>query len=169
MPKLLIDYSKTIMYKIVCKDLSITDVYVGHTTNFVKRKNNHKTVCNNIYNKSYHFKLYEFIRENGDWDNFNMIEIEKYPCIDGNEASSRERYWYEQLNATLNKCIPCRNKNEYYKDNKDKILDYKKDYYQTNKHKKLEYYQTNKEKILEKKKEKYQTNKDKKLNQECNN
>ena len=31
MPKKIIDYSKTIIYKIVCNDLTITEVYVGHT------------------------------------------------------------------------------------------------------------------------------------------
>ena len=30
-----------------------------------------------------------------------MIEIEKFPCKDGNEARARERYWYEELKATL--------------------------------------------------------------------
>jgi len=35
MPKENIDYSNTIIYKICCSDFSITDLYVGHTTNFV--------------------------------------------------------------------------------------------------------------------------------------
>ena len=35
-----------------------------------------------------------------------MIEIEKYPCNDNNEAKSRERYWYEELSAKLNMKIP---------------------------------------------------------------
>ena len=35
-----------------------------------------------------------------------MIEIEKYKCDDGNEARARERYWYEQLQATLNMIRP---------------------------------------------------------------
>ena len=30
------------------------------------------------------------IRENGDWNNWSMIEIEKYPCNDDNEARARE-------------------------------------------------------------------------------
>ncbi len=47
MPKTKIDYSKTIIYRIVCKDLSITECYVGHTTNFTKRKCQHKNDCNN--------------------------------------------------------------------------------------------------------------------------
>jgi hypothetical protein len=38
MPKTIIDYSKCVMYKIVCNDLEITDIYVGHTTNFTRRK-----------------------------------------------------------------------------------------------------------------------------------
>ena len=32
MPKKEIDYSNTIIYRIVCKDTNITECYVGHTT-----------------------------------------------------------------------------------------------------------------------------------------
>ena len=32
MPRKEIDYTKTNFYKIVCKDLSVKDCYVGHTT-----------------------------------------------------------------------------------------------------------------------------------------
>jgi hypothetical protein len=39
MPRLPIDYSKSIIYKIVCKDLDVKDCYVGSTTNFTNRKN----------------------------------------------------------------------------------------------------------------------------------
>ena len=38
MPRKETDYSKTVIYKIVCNDLTITDIYVGHTTDFVVRK-----------------------------------------------------------------------------------------------------------------------------------
>jgi hypothetical protein len=34
MPKQPMDYSKTIVYKICCKDVDVKDVYVGHTTDF---------------------------------------------------------------------------------------------------------------------------------------
>jgi predicted GIY-YIG superfamily endonuclease len=47
MPKRIIDYSKTIIYKIVCKDTEIKDVYVGSTTQFTKRKASHKSACHN--------------------------------------------------------------------------------------------------------------------------
>ena len=47
MPKTQINYSSTIMYKICCKDTLITEIYIGHTTNFIQRKNQHKISCNN--------------------------------------------------------------------------------------------------------------------------
>ena len=42
MPKVDIDYSNTLFYKIYCIDPSINDMYIGHTTNFVQRKHAHK-------------------------------------------------------------------------------------------------------------------------------
>jgi len=51
----------------------------------------------------YNLKVYQFIRENGGWKNFIMVEIEKFPCKDSYEAAARERYYIETFNATLNK------------------------------------------------------------------
>ena len=47
MPKKAIDYSNAVIYKICCKDLKVTDVYVGSTTNLAQRRSKHKYVCNN--------------------------------------------------------------------------------------------------------------------------
>ena len=102
MPKVEMDYSKTIIYKICCKDINITGIYVGHTTNFTKRKNRHKYTCNNPNSKNYNLFVYKFIRNNGGWENFNMIEIEKYNCNDRLEACKRERHWIEELKSILN-------------------------------------------------------------------
>ena len=102
MPRQVVNYSKCVIYKIVCNDLNIKDVYVGNSTDFTKRKSRHKHSCYNSNCKEYNYKVYQFIRDNGGWTNWSMIEIEKYPCNDGNEARSRERYWAEQFNATLN-------------------------------------------------------------------
>ena len=125
MPKVEMDYSKTIIYKLVCKDINITDIYIGHTTNFTKRKNQHKSNCNNPNSKNYNLFVYKFIRNNGGWENFNMIEIEKYNCNDKLEACKRERHWIEELKSILNKYIPSRTSEEYRKDNKEnkKIYD----------------------------------------------
>jgi hypothetical protein len=113
MPRLPIDYSNTVIYKIVCNDLSITDCYVGHSTDFTRRKQGHKDDCNNEKNRKYKYKVYETMREKGGWDNWTMIEIEKYPCKDANEACAKERYWFERLNSTLNMKYPQRSKEEY--------------------------------------------------------
>ena len=163
MPKVNMDYSKTIIYKIVCNDVNVKDLYVGHTTNFVQRKYNHKSNYNNINSKLYNLYVYKFIRNNGGWDNFSMIIIEKYNCNDRLVASQRERYWVETLNATLNKRIPARFQKEYYEDNKSKIQEQQKIYRETNKSKiteqKQNYYENNKLNISEYKKIYYEKNK----------
>lgn len=138
MPKVKIDYSKTVIYKIVCNDLNITDCYVGQTTNFTKRKNQHKSVCSNSHAHAHNRRLYSFIRNNGNWDNWEMIEIEKYPCIDNNEATAKERKWFEQLQATLNYAVPNRSDKEYHEENKEKIETMSKIYREAHKeHKKI--------------------------------
>jgi hypothetical protein len=144
MPKLQIDFSKTVMYKIVCNDLSITDCYVGHTTNFISRKSCHKKRCDIKNERHSDFKIYKFIRENGGWENWRMVEIEKFPCKDFNEASSRERYWYELLKPTLNGNVPNRSVEEWYEDNREKILLKTKIYNDNNKEKRKEYYKQKK-------------------------
>ena len=75
MPRENIDYSKTIIYKIVCKDINIKDCYVGSTTDFVRRRYKHKSASEIITHQTY---VYDFIRQNGGWNNWEMIEIEKY-------------------------------------------------------------------------------------------
>jgi predicted GIY-YIG superfamily endonuclease len=65
MPRLPINYTNTHFYKIVCKDTSITDCYVGHTTDFKSRKTKHKHCCMNENNKKYYIYVYKFMRDNG--------------------------------------------------------------------------------------------------------
>ena len=111
MPKEFIDYSNTIIYKIYCKDINVTDVYVGHTTNFTKRKYQHKISTNNITNKG---KIYNIIRNNGGWDNWDMIEIAKYNCKDATEARIKEQEHYALLNSSLNSNPPYVDKTEKF-------------------------------------------------------
>jgi len=158
MPKKPMDYSKCLIYKIVCNDLLVTYCYVGRTTNFKHRKSQHKCSCNNETSNS-KCKVYDVIRDNGGWDNWSMIEIQKYPCKDIYEAIAKEREWYEILNANLNGNIPNRTHKERYEANKEKILEKANNNYKENKEKKLlyskQYYEKNKISILNKAKEKY--------------
>ena len=166
MPKKNCDYSKTVMYKIVCNDLNITDCYVGHTTDFIKRKYAHKNICTNPNQVKHHLNVYKFIRDNGGWNNWAMVELEKWGCTDGNEARARERYWYEQFNTTLNTNIPIvsndeikQRKKNYSAINRNSILEYQKKYYIQNKEtiiiKDKEYYEIIKVSKLEKAKVKF--------------
>jgi hypothetical protein len=125
MTKIPINYSNTVIYKIVCNDLAITDVYVGSTTSFVKRKYLHKSDCNNVKREQYNEKKYIIIRANGGWNNWSMIEIEKFPCNDNNEARARERYWYEVLQSNMNSIRPFLEKDERIENKKTYLKNYK--------------------------------------------
>ena len=98
MPPHLINYSKNIIYKIVCKDEIVKDIYVGRTCDITRRKYQHK---NNCINKKKLY-LYSCINLNGGWDNWDFIIVEQYPCENSIDAGHREKYWINLLMATLN-------------------------------------------------------------------
>ena len=171
MPRKDIDYSKCVIHKIVCNDLNIKELYVGSTTDFVKRKATHKSRCSKENNDCFNFKIYKIIRDNGGWDNWSLYVIEKFPCNDSYDARARERYWIEILNSNLNTILPNRTIKEYHETNKDKIKEYSKKYYENNKDKIQEYYEKqkencndyysrNKDKLKAKKKEYYEKQKE---------
>jgi hypothetical protein len=171
-----IDYSKLVVYKIVCNDLRVTDLYVGSTTNFEQRKKSHKSSC--CKSEKYHYLLYECIRKFGGWENWSMIIVEKCPCEDSYNARKIERFYYEELNANLNMVRPLCTEEElklmnkeykqtehykeynkiYKEDNKEKIQEYRKKYNDEHnneiKEKDKIYREDNKEKIQERRSEK---------------
>ena len=121
MRKIDIDYSNTIIYKITCKDPSITHVYVGHTINFVKRKQCHKQSCNNDKNPANNCKLYKVIRENGGWENWTMEIVNFFNCHDHYEARKKEQEYFVLLNATLNSIEPMPKPKDEYNDDQPTI------------------------------------------------
>ena len=110
MPKTSIDYSRTIIYKIFCKDPLIEDVYIGHTTNFIKRKNEHKRCCKN----GTKLKIYSVMRDYGGWENWDMVEIAQYNCKNATEARIKEQQHYELCKKTLNSIPPYTKLHKYY-------------------------------------------------------
>lgn len=133
MPKQAINYSKTIMYRIVCKNPEIKDCYVGSTTDFKSRKQQHKICCNCETSKKNNLNVYIFIRNNGGFENFDMLEIEKYKAIDQPDQAKRERYWLEFYGATLNSKTPSRTHKEYIETHKEDKKEYDKKYREENK------------------------------------
>ena len=76
MPKQVMDYSKNVIYRIVCNDLDVDYTYVGSTTNLNKRRYQHKYRCNTEGSHGHTYKVYQTIRENGGFDNWQVIEVE---------------------------------------------------------------------------------------------
>ena len=70
--------------------------YIGSTQNFTKRKSKHKSMSN-LINTISNRKLYNTIRENGGWDNFEMTPIEEYLCDTPLQARMREQVLIDEI------------------------------------------------------------------------
>ena len=176
MPLTSIDYSKVVFYKIVCNDMSVSDFYVGSTTNFIRRKSTHKNACNTEKAHNTNYKIYQCIRANGGWDNWSVVPIEEASCSSKLDMLKKEREHYENLQATLNTRLPRRDKKEYarehakqhyaqyYASRKEAKMEYNKRYNELNLEKVQEYmkqYRTNNKAEMSKAKaEHYQRNKE---------
>jgi len=147
MPKTPTDYSKTIIYKIVCSDLNVKECYIGHTTNMTKRKHAHKSRCHNEKDKHHNLKIYQIIRENGGWDNWTMLLVENFPCKDDHEACRREREVYEELAAFMNTRRPYRTHEETKQINKQYKEEHKAEIEQYNKKYNKKYREEHKEEL----------------------
>ena len=146
-----VDYSKGLIYKLCCKDPNITDIYIGSTTNMRHRKCTHKYSCNTPTGKNYNLKVYQFIRNNGGFDNWNIILVEYVNCNSKQELEKEERVVIQLLKPTLNNRIPTRTITEYQEEHKEELDDYYKKYRKQNKEKikkkNKQYYQNNKEQL----------------------
>lgn len=89
-------------YKIVCLDSNIDLCYVGSTANWKARNYQHKSICNNENCKSYNFKIYKTIRENGGWCNFKMIQIGTREKLTKRQAEQIEEEYRVELKANMN-------------------------------------------------------------------
>ena len=95
------DYSKIVIYKIQHQE-NPELLYVGHTTNFVRRKCEHKKKCNNGNDIKYNTKLYTMMRENGGFECFNMVKIKPFPCKNRREAEKEEDSIMLEMKANMN-------------------------------------------------------------------
>ena len=113
------------IYKLCCRDPTVKEVYVGSSKNLRVRKSQHKNKCNTQNCKEYSYKVYQFIRANGGFQNFDIVQLEEANFDTKYELRARERHYLELLNATLNKCVPNRTNAEsvknYFINNRDEI------------------------------------------------
>lgn len=160
------DYSKSIIYKISCKDLTISFTYIGSTSNFYNRKALHKSDYYNVSSPRYKLPIYEFMRNNGDFNNFVIVLIEEFCCENKRQLEQREQYWKEiygdnigKRSAFLSPEKKIELNKQYYEEHKEEIKKQKRDEYAKDKSSKKKYYEDHKEQILLKAKEKYASKK----------
>ena len=99
--KSMIDYSKTVIYKLYCKDETIKEVYVGYSTNIKDRISVHRRVCIYDNHKSHNQNTYRFIREHGGWTNWTYDILEEFSCTSKEEAKEKEREWFGRFEGQL--------------------------------------------------------------------
>ena len=152
-----VDYSKSMIYKLCCKDANITDIYIGSTTNFKNRKCQHKYQSINENSKEYNKYKYKFIRDNGGFENFDMILVENVNVNTKRELEQIERKYIDELKPTLNIRTSYLSI-EDIEDTKEQKKSYDKKYNEENKteilERKKKYREENRNKINQKKKEK---------------
>jgi len=63
------------IYIIRSKDLSLHDCYIGSCKDINRRRLKHKNDCYNEKGEKYNLKVYKFIRDNGGWNDWDMVQI----------------------------------------------------------------------------------------------
>jgi hypothetical protein len=165
-----------VMYKIFPKNTELNLCYVGHTTDFNSRKYQHKLACINETHTKMHLKIYQKIRENGGWKEWEMIKLEQFNGKTNLEARMREQELIKQHNANLNslsafvteeqrvstkKAITEKYREENKELLKEQTKKYKEDHKDIIAEQMKKYREENKEKIRAKTKEYIENNKEK--------
>ena len=164
------------MYKICPKNKELALCYVGHTTNFAERMRQHKLQSLNENGNKSHQKHYQAIRQNCGWNEWEMIEIEKFNGKTKLESRMREQELIKEHNANLNMLNAYITEEErvstkkaitekYREENKELLKEQTKKYKDDHKdiiaEQMKKYREENKDKIYEKTKEYRENNKEK--------
>lgn len=129
-------------YQFKCKDENVKSIYVGHTKNINKRYIKHKFDYLNPSSKNHNALIYKVMRCNGGFENFEMSIIHEKICENVKEASQIEQELIVKYSANMNKNRAFRSESDklnYYKDNREKYLEYQRQFYENNKTAKLKY------------------------------
>ena len=123
-------------------------IYIGSTVDKKRRLREHKRVCTCPGERNHNNLVYKLIRENGGFDNWEMIVIEKKRCETFEELRKLEQSWIDKVGPILNQgkawvseeaalktkhagqklCYQNRKEHykgkaaDYYKNNKEKVL-----------------------------------------------
>jgi len=113
---------KGYIYRIFCLNNDIKECYIGSCWDIKKRMKSHKSDCSNINNPRHNFKVYTFIRANGNWINWDY-EYYEVEAIDKTDLEMQEQ---DRMDIEIN---PILNSQRAYTDR----VEYKKQHYIDNK------------------------------------
>ena len=135
-------------------------IYIGSTSDFMKRFTDHTNDCYNENSPNYNDKKYKIIRECGGFEMFEMKIIDVVITDDKYVRLQTEQYYMDKFKSldSMNTRNAIRDLNKksqternYYKKNSSKINDKQRIYYNENhdkiKEKMLEYYNKNRVEI----------------------
>ena len=141
------------IYKIYSKNPEDPNIYIGSTKDFKDRMRRHKGNCNNEKSHAHNCFIYQYIRQNGGFDNFDCEIIHEFECKDNQEKFKIEQKYINSYSFGLNSRNSYTDKKEYNRDfskkyrveNKNKVKAYNDKYGE-------KYRKVNKEKLKEKSK-----------------
>tara|TARA_R110000803_G_scaffold16717_1_gene45873 strand:- start:43 stop:468 length:426 start_codon:yes stop_codon:yes gene_type:complete len=90
------------VYRIECLDKNIKEFYIGSTKDLHKRRIKHKHRCNNSNSSKYNYKVYQFIRENGGWENWQIVVEYETKCYDKWNRCLLEQSYKDDFEPELN-------------------------------------------------------------------
>lgn len=149
------------VYKMISDSDGVSEFYVGSTiVPLYMRFHLHKSIAKT----KPHIKVYKYFNEAG-WQGVQLIQLAEYPDITRTELAVKEREWVQQLRPSLNVRVPSRTRQEWYVDNRERILQEHKEYYRANrehaKERQRKWYNANKERMVAYCKQYYVDNKEK--------
>lgn len=161
------------VYKLHHKSQDLgNDFYVGSTVNKYERWRSHKRACNYQSQGKYNYKVYQFIRDHGNIEAWEMEIIKTYDNITIRQLERHEQEYRDELKPNLNinksgsdisylypidpKLYNIEHLKQWSQDNKEHLLEYRKQYYLENHNEMLEknkqYRQEHKHEISEQQK-----------------
>lgn len=93
---------KYYIYKLCCKHENINDIYIGATKNIEKRTREHRAESHLQNRDAYHLKKYEYIRECGGFNNWELVIIEEIETNDRKQVLNKEHEYIQILKPKLN-------------------------------------------------------------------
>lgn len=125
------------VYLLHHEDLSVCpELYVGSTMaqqGIKGRMAQHKYSCNNPNGKGHNCPVYQCIRANGGWDDWQYEILEHYDRTTETDLLARERHFKELLHANLGVQTPGRTQTEYRAEYREERAAYDAQYYEENK------------------------------------